>query len=71
MSLTPFYYAFLAPVALIIFINIIIYFLVVVNICRRRSKTAVTGVTREVSIRVSVACFIVLGKLFDYYYYYK
>jgi hypothetical protein len=62
MSLTPFYYAFLAPVALIMFVNIIVYVLVVVNICRRGNNISSSGIgKRHVGIRASVACFIALG----------
>jgi hypothetical protein len=65
MSLTPFYFSFLLPVALIIFINIAIYVLVVVNICRRNVNSigaSRSGLSHEVSIRASFACFVVLGE---------
>ncbi|KAK7112540.1 adhesion G-protein coupled receptor G4-like [Littorina saxatilis] len=61
MSLTPFYYAFLAPVCLVMLSNIIVYVMVVVNICRRNNIASSGTNKRAVGIRASVACFIVLG----------
>ncbi|XP_076459089.1 uncharacterized protein LOC143292561 [Babylonia areolata] len=63
MSLTPFYYAFLAPVAVIILVNIVVYIMVVVNICLRRNigGSSSKNSSRAVGIRASVACFVVLG----------
>ena len=61
--MTPFYYAFLIPVALILIVNIIVYVMVVVNICRRSKRgSGSASSNRAVGIRASVACFIVLGK---------
>ncbi|KAL8574465.1 hypothetical protein ACOMHN_041234 [Nucella lapillus] len=62
MSLTPFYYSFLLPVALVMAANIAVYVMVVVNICRRGNIGSSSGVSkRVVDIRASVACFVVLG----------
>lgn len=65
MSLTPFYYAFLLPVALVMLANIIIYIMVVGAICRRRnisSNASHSGASnRVIGIRASIACFVVLG----------
>ncbi|XP_076458594.1 adhesion G-protein coupled receptor G7-like [Babylonia areolata] len=72
MSLQPFYYAFLLPVAVILLVNVVIYVLVVIHICRRggsssamsvragRRHQAVAG-RRGVGIRASFACCVVLG----------
>ena len=61
MSLTPFYYAFLAPVLLVMLINIGVYIMVVVSICRRGNLASSGTSKRAVGIRASVACFIILG----------
>ncbi|XP_076441502.1 adhesion G-protein coupled receptor G6-like [Babylonia areolata] len=61
MSLTAFYYAFLAPIAIISAINIVIYVLVVVNICRRpRMKSGAASYT-AIGVRASFSCFVALG----------
>ncbi|XP_076443253.1 uncharacterized protein LOC143281873 isoform X2 [Babylonia areolata] len=61
MSLTAFYYAFLAPIAVIVTINIVIYLLVVVSICRRPNLSSGGTSYTAISVRASVSCFVVLG----------
>ena len=70
MSLTPFYYAFLLPMALVMLANIVIYILVVVSICRRGGLAARANRSqasqRAVTVRASFACFVALGELFSW-----
>ncbi|KAK7491913.1 hypothetical protein BaRGS_00016932, partial [Batillaria attramentaria] len=66
MSLTPFYYAFLLPVGMVMLANIAIYIMVVAAICgcrRMIGASAVRSGTRStvVNFRASFACFVVLG----------
>ncbi|XP_070188437.1 adhesion G protein-coupled receptor E5-like [Littorina saxatilis] len=65
MSRTPFYYAFLLPVAMVMLTNIVVYILVVASICRRRGLAAKASRSassqRAVEIRASLSCFVVLG----------
>ncbi|XP_046351853.2 uncharacterized protein LOC124132157 isoform X2 [Haliotis rufescens] len=65
MSLTPFYYGFSLPVGLIIISNIVLYIMVVVNICRKSSAAVrSTQADRDrmiVNVRASCLCFVLLG----------
>ncbi|KAL8606633.1 hypothetical protein ACOMHN_025732 [Nucella lapillus] len=61
MSLSAFYYAFLAPVAVIIGVNTIIYVLVIVSICRRPNMRQGGVSYTTISLRASLSCFVVLG----------
>ncbi|XP_076452709.1 putative adhesion G protein-coupled receptor E4P [Babylonia areolata] len=61
MSLTPFYYAFLVPVAIIVTTNIVIYVLVVISICRRPKISSVGSNYTAIGVRASISCFVVLG----------
>ncbi|XP_076461001.1 uncharacterized protein LOC143293704 [Babylonia areolata] len=61
MSTRAFYYAFLAPIAVIIAINVVIYVLVVVSICRRPNMSSGGTSYTAISVRASVSCFVVLG----------
>ncbi|XP_076452235.1 uncharacterized protein LOC143287880 [Babylonia areolata] len=64
MSLQPFYYAFLAPVAVIVTIIIIIYVLVAVSLCLRRRRPNTghggSGDSAVNGVCASVSCFVVL-----------
>ncbi|XP_070209791.1 uncharacterized protein [Littorina saxatilis] len=61
MSRTPFYYAFLAPIAIMVSTNIVLYVRVVVSICRRRDISHGGTSYNVISIRASFASFVVLG----------
>ncbi|XP_076452733.1 uncharacterized protein LOC143288270 [Babylonia areolata] len=61
MSLTPFYYAFLVPVAIIVTTNIVIYVLVVISICRRPKISSGGSSYTLIGVRASISCFVVLG----------
>ncbi|XP_025109863.1 adhesion G-protein coupled receptor G2-like [Pomacea canaliculata] len=65
MALTPFYFAFLLPVGLIVLTNVIIYCLVIAAICSRRIEGSTSAESkshfRVVGVRASLACFVILG----------
>ncbi|XP_067687379.1 uncharacterized protein [Haliotis asinina] len=65
MSLTPFYYGFSLPVGLIIISNIVLYIMVVVNICRNSSDAVRSSQTDRdrliLNVRASCLCFVLLG----------
>ncbi|KAK7101457.1 adhesion G-protein coupled receptor G6-like [Littorina saxatilis] len=61
MSRTPFYYAFLAPIGIMVSANIVLYVLIVVSICRRRDMSHGGTSYNVISIRASIASFVVLG----------
>ncbi|XP_070182657.1 adhesion G-protein coupled receptor G6-like [Littorina saxatilis] len=61
MSRTPFYYAFLTPIAIMVSANIVLYVLIVVSICRRRDMSHGGTSYNVISIRASIASFVVLG----------
>ncbi|XP_076460560.1 adhesion G-protein coupled receptor G2-like [Babylonia areolata] len=67
MSGSPLHFGFMLPVGLILLCNLVIYVLVVVTICRVKARgkpgsgSSGRGKGRGVSIRASVACFIILG----------
>ncbi|KAK7091735.1 adhesion G-protein coupled receptor G2-like [Littorina saxatilis] len=61
MSRTPFYYAFLAPIIIMVSANIVLYVLVVVSVCRRRDMSHGGTSYTVISIRASIGCFVVLG----------
>ena len=71
MKRTPFYFAFLLPVAAVILINIIIYCIIVVTLCRRpnlgrQQKNANSNFI--LNVRASVGAFVVLGEFCSYDY---
>ncbi|KAK7101443.1 hypothetical protein V1264_019825 [Littorina saxatilis] len=57
----PFYYAFLTPIAIMVSANIVLYVLIVVSICRRRDMSHGGTSYNVISIRASIASFVVLG----------
>ncbi|XP_070210163.1 adhesion G protein-coupled receptor E5-like [Littorina saxatilis] len=61
MSRTAFYYAFLAPIGIMVFANIVLYGLIVFKICRRRDIAHGGTSYNVISIRASIASFVVLG----------
>ncbi|KAK7093566.1 hypothetical protein V1264_007292 [Littorina saxatilis] len=61
MSRTPFYYAFLTPIAIMVCANIVLYVLIVVSICRRRDMSQGGTSYNVIRIRASIASFVVLG----------
>ncbi|XP_076434800.1 adhesion G-protein coupled receptor G6-like [Babylonia areolata] len=61
MSPTPFYFAFLAPIGAIVVVNLVVYVLVVVSICRRPNLgTGGTSYT-VIGVRASFSLFVSLG----------
>ena len=56
--------------AVVLMANIVIYILVVVNICRRGGLAARANRSqasqRVVAVRASFACFVALGEQFDF-----
>ncbi|KAK7091734.1 hypothetical protein V1264_009378 [Littorina saxatilis] len=61
MSRTPFYYAFLAPIIIMVSTNIVLYVLIVASICRRRDMSRGGTSYNAISIRTSIGCFVLLG----------
>ncbi|XP_060578573.1 adhesion G-protein coupled receptor G2-like, partial [Ruditapes philippinarum] len=65
LSWKPFLYAFIIPVAVIIFANIIVFFMVMCNLCRRKHKGMVSNQSEKkmafLHFQAGVSILVILG----------